>query len=244
MALGADQIDPASFTSIRLLSGALTLWGLVAIRRRRERVDHEKPGWQGSLMLFAYAACFSLAYVSLDTATGALILFGAVQITMIGVSIIKGARPGGVEWLGLVLAFSGLVYLLLPGASAPSLLGFALMALSGIAWAFYTLGGKGSNKPLFDTALHFKRAVPMGLVMLLLAYGQWDLTLVGVGLAVLSGAFASGIGYAIWYAALRGLTTSRAAVLQLLVPVIAALGGVLFMQEAITVRFMVASLLV
>lgn len=246
MALGEQRIDAASFTTVRLLSGALVLWLLVLWQHRKTPVSHS-VGWRGSMALFVYAAGFSFAYITLETATGALILFGVVQISMIGMSIFSGARLKIAEWLGVALAFGGLLYLLLPGASAPSPEGFVLMAVAGVAWAVYTMVGKGSTDPLADSASHFRRALLMGLVMLLIVTGLGSDTSIsteGLWLAFLSGGFASGVGYAVWYTALRGLTATRAAVLQLLVPVIAALGGVLFVNEPLTIRFVLAAVLI
>jgi len=250
MALGDGTIDAAGFTVIRLLSGAVVLLGLTSIAGRKsgkpENTTAKKTAgsWFGALMLFVYAICFSFAYISLDTATGALILFGAVQITMIIVSLIKGNRPGVGEWTGLVLAFGGFVFLILPGISTPSAIGFALMGLSGIAWGFYTLQGRGSDNPLADTTQNFIRTVPMIAIVALISMASARYSLQGIVLGVLSGGIASGIGYSLWYSALGGLSTTQAAVLQLLVPVIAALGGVIFISETITIRLVISAVLI
>ncbi|WP_245929623.1 DMT family transporter [Leucothrix pacifica] len=204
----------------------------------------KKGSWFAAVMLFTYAATFSFAYVSMDTGTGALILFGAVQLTMIAVSLIRGNRLYWLEWLGVILAFGGFVYLVLPGLGTPSLIGFILMSLSGVAWGFYTLRGQGSEDPLGDTTSNFARTVPMAIVLFVLMLSQLQLTAQGVLLAMLSGGIASGVGYTIWYSALRGLSSTQAAVLQLLVPVIAAVGGVIFMQEAITSRLLLSGVMI
>jgi drug/metabolite transporter (DMT)-like permease len=194
-------------------------------------------------LLFIYAVTFSYAYVLLDTATGALILFAAVQISMMLISYFQGQRLTLLEWIGALLAFSGFAYLVLPGVSAPSMTGLVLMAISGCAWGGYTLLGKKSVNPLFDTGYNFIRSLPLVAVMILVVWLLPQLTSApqatvlsakGILLAVLSGAIASGIGYALWYQALRGLTSTHAAVLQLTVPVIAAVGGILFLDEMIS----------
>lgn len=248
LALGKEGIDAGSFTLIRLLSGIsvlLLLWYLTG-QRSNVAPQESRGSWLAAIMLFIYALGFSYAYISLDTGTGALILFGAVQITMILVSLFRGTRLLPVEWLGLLLAFSGFVYLLKPVLNTPSLWGFILMTAAGIAWGFYTLIGRGSVNPLADTHFNFLKTLPLVVIALLalLLLGDISLTRQGVWLAMLSGGVASGIGYAVWYRALRGLSAIQAAVLQLLVPVIAAVGGVLFTDDLITLRLTVAALLV
>ncbi|WP_299195462.1 DMT family transporter [uncultured Amphritea sp.] len=250
LALGEQSIDAGSFTVIRLISGIvslLLLWYLTGGHKTAPGKQKAGRGsWSAALMLFIYALGFSYAYISLDTGTGALILFGAVQITMILVSLVRGTRLLWVEWLGLVLAFSGFVYLLLPVLNTPSLWGFILMTTAGMAWGIYTLIGRGSVNPLADTYFNFFRTLPLVILTLMftLALGNAVLTVDGVLLAIVSGAVASGIGYAVWYRALSGLTAVQAAVLQLLVPVIAAAGGVVFTREVISVRLLIAALLV
>lgn len=243
VALASGSIDAAGFTAIRLVSGAITLGLLVMLSQKRWR-----PGLPRDLpsatYLFLYAAAFSIAYLSLQAGTGALILFGAVQLTMLLAALYTGERPPLVEWIGILLAIGGLVYLLLPGLDAPPLWPALLMALAGIAWGFYSLRGRSSRNPLLATAGNFAWSVPLGLLLLLLNAGAWNFQLAGVVPAVLSGALASGVGYAIWYAALPGLTASRAAAVQLSVPVIAALGGVVLLDEAITLRLVLASVLI
>jgi drug/metabolite transporter (DMT)-like permease len=240
LALGAAQIDPASYTSVRLLSGAVTLWAIVALSDRRNRTAHPR-GWVSAAMLFLYAISFSFAYLSLDAGIGALFLFGAVQITMILVGISEGKHPSALEWLGLLMAFGGLIYLVSPGLSAPAPLGSLLMFIAGVAWGLYTLRGRGVGDPVVGTATNFALAVPLALLVSLVSMKGLDVTARGALLAVMSGAVASGMGYVIWYAALKGLTTTRAAVVQLSVPVLAAIGGVVFLGEAMTLRLCLAS---
>jgi drug/metabolite transporter (DMT)-like permease len=232
---GAWRIDAASFTSLRLVSGALVLWLLLRVRGGGER----RGSWGSALALFAYAAGFSLAYVRIPAGVGALILFGCVQATMLGVGLFRGERPRPLEWVGLAMALGGLVALRLPGATAPDPLGATLMAGAGVAWGVYSLRGRGNADPLAATADNFLRSVPMALglsALALLALEAPRATPVGMGLAVASGALASGVGYSLWYAALPHLTAMRAAVVQLAVPVVAAAGGVLLLGEALTWR--------
>lgn len=243
MALGAGAIDAASFTVIRLLSGAMVL--LLIIKFNGHKTNSSPKGsWQASFMLFTYAIAFSFAYITLDTATGALILFGAVQISMILLSMLSGNRLHSTEWIGLSIAFMGFVYLILPGVSTPSLSGFILMSIAGTAWGIYTLKGRGSKDPLLDTAYNFSRTIPLLIIVLLLTLKTTHYSNQGIMLAVLSGGIASGIGYTIWYMALGGLSSTQAAVVQLLVPVIAAMGGVIFVSEQITLRLSVSGLLI
>ncbi|WP_211665276.1 DMT family transporter [Leucothrix arctica] len=255
LALGNESIDAAGFTIIRLLAGALTLIGILQLRTyldardkrsfgqlssKEDSIPQSKGSWFSGLMLFIYAALFSFAYVSMDTGTGALILFGAVQLTMILMSIFKGERLLAIEWMGMIAAFAGFVYLVLPQLGTPSLIGFLMMSVSGIAWGFYTLAGRGSKNPLSDTSYNFLRTLPLVSVLFIVSIQQLTLTAEGVLWAFLSGSLASGVGYSIWYSALRGLSSTQAAVVQLLVPMIAALGGVMFMSEVITTRVMIS----
>lgn len=247
MALDKNLIDAGNFTSIRLLSGIIVLFVLIKLTRSTKKVA-VKPmlngNWLATIMLFIYAATFSYGYISLDTGTGALILFGAVQITMIVASMATGNKLHWSEWAGLALAFSGFVYLITPNLTAPSLIGFLLMSISGIAWGLYSLLGKASSNPLYDTAHNFLRTTPFVIVLAIFAFNHANISLIGVILAVLSGGVASGIGYFIWYIALAGLSVTQAAVVQLFVPIIAALGGVLFASELITLRLVESSVLV
>lgn len=243
LALGGNSIDAASFTIIRLLSGALVLLVVLQLHLDKKSLS-SKGGWFASMMLFLYAVTFSFAYITLDTGTGALILFGSVQITMILLSLISGNRLHLSEWIGVAIAFGGFVYLVLPGVSAPSVVGFLLMTIAGIAWGIYTLKGRGSNNPLMDTAYNFSRTIPLVIILAIITVQNVHYSSEGILLAVLSGGIASGVGYTIWYSALRGLSATQAAVVQLSVPVIAGFGGVIFVSEAITLRLTLSALLI
>lgn len=243
LALGEQTIDAASFTSIRLLSGAIFLLLLVYFKEKK-LVSIKNGSWSSAIGLFLYAATFSFAYISLDTGTGALILFGLVQITMVIYSFLQGKKLVLVEWFGLIIAFSGLLVLLLPGASAPSLTGFSLMAISGVAWAIYTIQGRGSQTPLQDTATNFLKTLPLVILMVIVTIQHVDLSYHGVILAITSGALTSGLGYAIWYAVLKNITVMQASTSQLLVPIIASVAGVLFANEIVTSKLLIASLLI
>lgn len=239
VALKDTAIDAASFTTIRLLSGAAMLWLVV---RTRGGTPAGTGNWLSALALFAYAAGFSFAYLSLPAASGALLLFGAVQATMIGHGLWRGERLRRPQLAGLFLAFGGLVGLLLPGLSAPPLLGSVLMLGAGAAWGVYSLRGRGAGDATRVTAGNFLRAVPIAAALSILMLGRTSLDGAGVGYAVASGALASGLGYAIWYTALPALKAATAATVQLSVPPLAALGGVLFLGEAITPRLTLASI--
>jgi len=229
-ALGTGSIDATTFTTIRLASGALVL----AILARRPRGG----SWASGGALFAYAAAFSFAYLRLTTATGALILFPTVQVTLIAWGVARGERPRPLEWLGIAIALGGLVGLTLPGVAAPDPVGAGLMATAGVAWAIYTLRGRGAANPLAVTADNFARSLPFVAVLLAsLAVTGGHVTSSGVVLAASSGAIASGIGYSLWYAALPRLAATHAAIVQLPVPVLAAMGGVLVLGESVTLRF-------
>ncbi len=248
LALGAGNIDAASFASLRMISGAVML--ALILRVRGSRVT---AGGMAALlgavkpasMLFLYMVCFSFAYLSLGAGTGALILFGAVQLTMFAVALLGGERFSVLSWMGLALAFAGLVYLVLPGLHAPDPLGVLLMTVAGLAWGFYSLIGRGATDPLLATARNFLVAVPavlaVSLIALLLAPGSSHVETHGVLLAIASGALASGCGYVVWYALLPHLSAMRASTLQLSVPAIAAVGGVLFLGEALTARLVLAA---
>jgi drug/metabolite transporter (DMT)-like permease len=237
-ALKHTAIDPASFTAIRLVSGALVLWMIVRLRHARPA---GKGNWPSAFALFVYAAGFSFAYVSLPAASGALLLFGAVQATMIGHGIWAGERLRVLQTFGLILAFGGLVGLLLPGLSAPPLLGALLMIGAGIAWGIYSLRGNGTGDPTRVTAGNFIRAVPITLVLSLLMLDFSSVDTAGFYLAIASGALASGLGYSIWYTVLPALKNTSAASVQLSVPVITALGGIAFLGESMTLRLVLAS---
>lgn len=238
LALKHTEIDAASFTSLRILSGALTLWLLLRLRPGNGALA---GSWAGALALFAYAAAFSFAYISLDAGAGALLLFGAVQISMLLWGFYKGERLSPLTCAGLLLAFGGLLLLLLPGANAPALGGALLMLLAGAAWGAYSLLGRGVADPLAASAGNFLRAIPLALIVsaLLLSRVSWDLP--GLLYALLSGALTSGIGYAIWYTALRGLKAFQAATVQLSVPIITALAGSLLLGEALSLRLLISS---
>lgn len=241
-ALGGGLMDPAGFTAVRLASGAAMLGVLASVRSggRPRLAGH----WLSAAALFAYAIAFSLAYVTLSTGTGALILFGAVQLTMILSGLRAGERPGAAEWIGLALALTGLVVLVLPGLTAPAPMGSALMATAGVAWGVYSLRGRTSAQPLLNTAGNFLLTVPGALLLVVVGGGTSSWTPRGVLLAAGSGALASGAGYAIWYAALPALTATRAALVQLLVPVLAAAGGVVLLSEGVPLRLPIAAALV
>jgi len=242
MALRTGEADAAGFTAVRLASGAVAL--IVISYFFSDSKSLKRGNWYSAFFLFAYAICFSFAYIGLTAAAGALILFSAVQFTMIVVALIRGERPGGLEWLGLVIALSGLVYLVFPGLSSPPLFASGLMAAAGVAWGFYTLRGRGSGDPLGDTTGNFIRAVPMIAIAAIPFLSQINLSTRGIVLAILSGAIASGLGYTVWYFALKHHTATRAAVLQLSVPVIAAFGGVLLLSEIMTKRLVIASVII
>ncbi len=236
-ALGGSEplMDAASFTGVRLASGALALGVLLRSRGGRYRGGSARS----ALALFAYAACFSLAYVRIPSGLGALLLFGFVQATMVGAGLVRGERPRPLEWGGLLLALGGLVGLTTPGASAPPLPGAVLMAGAGVAWGVYSLRGRGSQDPLAATAGNFLISLPLALGMLgvsVAVVGGVRVTAQGFGLAVTSGALASGVGYSLWYAALPHLTATRAAIVQLSVPVLAAVGGTLLLGERVSAR--------
>lgn len=242
-ALRPGLVDAASFTSVRVAAGALALALLARAVAGAER-RAEGGSWPAALALFAYAAAFSYAYLRLDAGTGALILFGAVQATMNGWAIARGHSPSLREWIGLTLSLSGLVVLTAPGMTAPDPLGAGLMALAGAAWGFYSLLGRGALDPIAANAGSFLRAAPLALLWSAASLPAAHATPRGVALAAFSGAATSGIGYAVWYGALRGLAPTRAAVVQLAVPVLAALGGVLLLGERVTPRLVVAGTLV
>ncbi|MBJ7538806.1 DMT family transporter [Marinomonas sp. C1424] len=252
LALKDGLIDPASFTLWRLASGAFMLvllcfYHLLKENKIKVKTVWLEGSWLSSFSLFIYALGFSYAYVSLSTGLGALVLFGAVQLTLILLAIWAGQKLLGLEWLGLIIAFGSFVYLVLPSLGenevslTSSLGGFVLMTLAGIAWGAYTWRGKLSSKPLFATASNFLRTIPILLILLVFIYAETKTSTEGILLAILSGAVMSGLGYALWYGVLPSISTSTAAVLQLLVPVIATLGGVLFANELITLHLIYAT---
>jgi drug/metabolite transporter (DMT)-like permease len=239
MALGAGLIDAASFTSVRVISGAVML-GFIVLPRLRSQ-GRPKVDLRAVFMLFSYMIFFSLAYLSLAAGTGALILFGAVQLTMFTVGLRSGEHFSRASWAGLVLAIAGLVYLVSPGVTAPDPKGALLMAIAGVSWGVYSLLGRTAADPMESTAYNFIYSVPLALGASLVFINDFEVTVTGALLAVASGAVASGLGYFVWYAALRGLTAIRAATVQLSAPVIAAIGGVLLLGEDVTLRLVLAS---
>jgi len=240
-ALKQTAIDAASFTLVRIVSGAVCLWIIVQLRKGPSR---SAGSWPSALALFAYAALFSFAYLQLTAGTGALLLFGAVQATMIGWALRKGERLRPLQISGLALAIAGLITLVFPGLSAPPLGAAIFMLGAGIAWGIYSLRGKGAGDPLRATAGNFLRAAPLAALLSVVMLRAVSFDRAGVGYAIASGAFASGIGYAIWYTVLPALKASGAATVQLSVPVLAAAGGIIFLGEQLTLRFAFASIAV
>jgi drug/metabolite transporter (DMT)-like permease len=241
MALRDGAIDPVSFTQIRLGSGALALLPILFARGWRLDVARD---WRPALALFVYAIGFSLAYVALSVGAGALILFGTVQLSMIGIGLTMGDRPNALGWLGLVLAFGGLVYLVAPGVTAPPLWAAGLMGLAGLAWGVYSVLGKGEPDPIFATARNFLLTVPAVLALMAVQPATRHLGGEGVALALASGMVASGLGYVLWYLALRGLSHLAASVGQLSAPVLATLAGALFLGEPLTARVLIAAVVI
>lgn len=239
MALRDTTIDAASFTSIRIVSGAVVLWFIVQLRRASV---NSGGSWLSAAALFVYAAGFSFAYIKLPAGVGALLLFCAVQVTMVGYGLWSGERMRKVQAVGFFMAIAGLVGLLSPGFSAPPPANAALMLAAGIAWGIYSLRGKRFGDPTAATAGNFLRAVPFAAVLSIAALSQASMDTAGVWYAIASGGITSGIGYVIWYLALPALTATNAATVQLSVPVIAAIGGVIFLGEAITLRLVLSSM--
>jgi drug/metabolite transporter (DMT)-like permease len=240
LALRSGAIDAGSFTALRIAAGAAALGLLTALRGQRG----SGGSWTEAWLLFLYAAAFSFSYLRLSAGTGALVLFASVQITMIAAGHRLGERPGRLEWAGLALAFGGLVGLVLPGWTAPSWAGLGLMGAAGVAWGGYSLNGRGRKEPLLATRGNFARAAVPALGVGLFAFPSYRWSARGALLAVVSGALTSGLGYVLWYAALQGLTATRAAIVQLAVPVLVAIAGVLFLSEGITLRLAVSSILI
>ncbi len=241
LALQPNLIDPGSFTLVRLLSGAIVLASLVSIRNSG---TWRSPHWLGALALFAYAAPFSFAYVRIPIGIGAIILFPAVQLTMIGWDLFHGKKLHAMEWTGLGLALGGLAILTLPGATAPDPLGAGLMAVAGIAWGAYSLIGRGSNNAMANTASNFTYAVLFSIPLVASVPSEMHWTANGFMLAAVSGGLASGIGYAAWYTILPRITATQAGILQLLVPILATLAGIVILDEPISIRLAVAAVAV
>ncbi|KAA1157978.1 DMT family transporter [Pseudoalteromonas fuliginea] len=253
MALAEGYIDAWNFTVIRLLSGAACLGIIMAIYTHNLKrkgtfnpaIISDRGSWRSSISLLVYALCFSIAYVELDTGTGALILFSAVQLTMIGWGIYQKEQLSVLQWCSFIVALGGFVYLMLPSAAVPSLFGASLMALSGIAWGIYSIRGKVCVSPLRTSGFNFIRSLVAIPVLLLVGMSYLkNISIEGVLLACASGAIASGIGYSVWYVAMPLLKSTQAAVVQLCVPVLAAIAGVLFLSEQVTMEFVVASSLI
>ena len=265
VALKQTSIDAATFTFVRIFSGALALWLIMQVRRKlivdrtasplvesssgSSHVTRHSSLWQwgtwpSALALFVYAAAFSFAYLDLSAGTGALLLFGAVQATMILWGFRKGERLDGIQIAGFVIAITGLVVLVFPGLSAPPLIGSILMLGAGVAWGIYSLRGKSAGDAIAATAGNFLRAVPFAAAVSLAFLAWATVDPIGIGYAIISGAITSGLGYVIWYSALPGLKSASAATVQLSVPVLAATGGILLLGEPITLRFILASIAV
>ena len=242
MALGPAAIDAASFSTLRIVAAAICLW-LITVVTRRGSV-WTQGSWLSALTLFVYAIPFSYAYGLLTAGTGALILFGTVQVTMIGGALFEGERPHARQWVGLLMAIAGLVYLLFPGIASPSPLGGALMTIAGVGWALYSIHGRGAVDPVAQNGGNFIRTLPMLILVSVLALRQQHIETTGAILAILSGAVTTGLGYAAWYSALRGLTATRAALVQLLVPVITVAGGVVLLREPLSPRVVLSAAIV
>jgi drug/metabolite transporter (DMT)-like permease len=240
-ALAADRLDWSSFTLIRLVTGALTLALLVRLRRAPAG-----PGGSGlsGAALAGYAVAFTLAYTTIGAAVGALLLFGAVQATMIGVGLVRGERPARLDWVGVALAVGGLLTLTVPGVTAPHPAGAVLMIAAGVCWGIYSLAGRGSRDPLVDTAKNFVRATVLAVVAVVILGSGRRYSTTGVLLAAASGSIASGVGYTLWYAVLPALAAWRAAVVQLIVPVLTALLAAVLLGESITTRLFIATALI
>jgi drug/metabolite transporter (DMT)-like permease len=241
-ALGAGRIDAATFTAVRLLTGALAL-SLITHARGPAPVK-ARGSWRSSLWLAGYAVCFTIAYTRLGASVGALVLFGCVQMTMIGAGVLAGERPARIDWAGLCLAATGLVTLTLPGLTAPDPIGFLLMAAAGACWGFYSLAGRRSADPLGTTTGNFARAALFGLAFFLVRFPSRVITVEGLAFAAASGSLASGVGYTLWYSVLPSLAAWRAAVLQLTVPVITALFASVLLHEPVTGRLLIATALI
>jgi len=243
LALAEPIIDPASYTAVRLITAAVALWTIVVLRR--DRFFAKSGGsWISAAILFLYAVTFSFAYISLSAGTGALILFAAVQITMIAAGLYTGERPGILEWVGLLIAIAGLIYLVSPGVTAPSSAGSVLMATAGVAWGVYSLRGRAAGNPVRVTTDNFLRTVPLAMAVVLLRLPLLSITPRGILWAALSGSITSGLGYVMWYAVLPRLTATRAATLQLAVPVLAAIGGVIVLSEAVSLRLVISAVVI
>ncbi len=242
LALAHTAIDPATFTSLRLVAGAVVLWWLVRSRSTGDgHASTPAADWPSAFALFAYAAAFSFAYVAMSAGTGALLLFGAVQATMLGVGLWRGERFSAAQWVGLAFALAGLVALLLPGVDRPPAAAAGLMATAGAAWGVYSLRGARASQPLRATAGNFARAAPLAIVLNLALLADARVDAGGAACAIASGAVTSGLGYAAWYAVLPRLPAMPASVVQLAVPVVTAMGAVMLLGEAVGLRLVLCS---
>ncbi len=244
IALTNNLIDPVSFTALRLVSGAIVLYPLTLLAQGPKPQQPSRRNLISAFTLFAYAIAFSLAYVSLSTGVGALILFGAVQVTMIAAALRSGERLRATQWIGAVVALGGLIYLVSPGITAPNPWGALLMSVSGIAWGIYSVCGRNVTAPVATTAANFLWAAPLAILISVVSWSNVHGEPTGILLAIVSGAIASGVVYVLWYKALRRLTTTHASIVQLLVPVLAAFGGVIVLAEPVTFRLVAASVIV
>lgn len=244
LALETGSIDPHSFTTLRLLGAILILVPLSYALNKGKSIDWTQGSWRSGFALYAYAAAFSLAYISLSSGTGALILFGAVQITMLIAAHRHGERMQPAQWSGFALAIAGVIYLVSPGISAPSPMGALLMLISGVAWGCYSIAGRGVSLPAITTLGNFLRAAPFAILASACTWPQMLASPRGVILALTSGAITSGLGYVLWYMSLRKLSTNQASIAQLLVPLLATLGGVIFIAEPFGLRLAIASTMV
>jgi drug/metabolite transporter (DMT)-like permease len=242
LALAGSAIDDLGYTGWRLASGAVVLFLLSRLVGHRDGAPALAGSWPQAAALFGYALAFSIAYLWLGAAVGAIVLFGAVQFGMIARALVAGDRPGAVEWGGLAIAFAALVWLVSPGVAAPAPLGVALMAFAGLCWAAYSLLGRGSVDPLADTTGNFVRSLPVAVLLIAWGWRVHPPDTAGLAYAMASGALASGLGYAVWYAVLPALSRVTAASVQLTVPAIAAAGAVVFIGEPLTTRMVAASL--
>lgn len=251
--LNNGYIDPISFSSFRLAAGAAMLFVVMALSAKKQAknmrikstdIPSRKGDWKTSVYLFVYALTFSYGYVAISTATGALILAGVVQLTMIGYALRNGDKLHGAEWFGLALALIGLIYLMYPNLTSPSWWGLVMVIISAYTWAIYSLSGRQSSNPITDNAYNFYRTLPMILVLMIVSFAFTDvinLTLTGVAMAIFSGAVTSGLGYIVWYKALPRLSSSLASACQLLVPLFAAFGAHWLIDESITLHFIIAA---
>lgn len=246
LALGDQSLDASSFTLIRQLFGWLALITIMKLGRQHRPAAAPKRTWSAPAVLFVFTAAFSFAYITLDAGTGALILSGSVQLSIVLISLFSGSRLNVMEWTGFLAAVAGFVYLVLPGVTAPSPIGFSLMTVAGIAWGIYTLIGRKSRQPLADTTDNFARTLPFAVALGIFAVATQQIVITPRGflLAIASGSLTSGVGYALWYKALAGLSAPQSGVVQLFSPVIAAFGGLIFLSESISLRLFLAAILI